>query len=1118
MEGILGEYTEIFLEESEDQVEELNSNLLLLEKDHNNQEIINDIFRAAHSLKSSAAFVGLYNLSELAHKMENLLQKIREGSLEVNTVLVNILFKCFDLIRNVISEVSNGRKLDEPYTEMIQELQDYENNPELRSSSTPSQSEKKSEASTPIQKKTVSDNSASAPKNSDALVISAGELAEIHEELEQDSSLNPYKIRIILKEDTPMKGLRFTLILQNLGSHGLVYKSKPTEEELESGSTSSSLYFVYLSSKGEGEICEMGNIDMVETMNVNRLKLPPKPKTIPQENANSSSSAPTATEDSAKNSTTKKQEPNSQSGNKKPESDATLERTMAESKVVLKSIKVSSDKLDQLMNNVGELVITNSGFQKIYDDLVATFGEDVLFNELKSKIDQINRISKDLQTGIMNIRMVPIGSVFNRFSRLVRDLALETNKEIELVLRGESTELDKKVIDAIGEPMIHLIRNSVDHGIETTEERAKKGKPPVGTIELNAYQGGSNIMVEIRDDGKGLSRKKILEKAIEKGLATLEDASGMTDSEVYQFIFAPGFSTADKVTDISGRGVGMNVVNKLIQEFKGKIIINSQEGVGSSFTLSFPQALAIIPSILVVMEEEVYAFPLSEVGETIKVNQEQITTLEGHEIINLRGEVLPIYRLNRIVGLADGEEREELPVVIVNYKSRKLGFIVDDLIGKHETVIKSLAKNFQNVPGLTGATIMGDGTIILVLDIPGLVELASGENRDDEIEINGEMMKRISSVRSLENSDTEYVFKTKHATNIFNAKLFESRAKDKTKSKRGQRNHGRIQEKEEAKIIVSKEELIREQKEEESNVSSWEATAKPEENHYLPEPKEDVTENQEKISESLEVETSSSVSSSTSVASVPPVPEDDEDEFFHHLEGKVGDVDEEHKKKASEIIKGFIAQKNERMKAVQGAGSEGISDMLNKDQLRKLETVMNTGMMNAGMVLSQLVGKEVELFVPDITLTDKDGLVKDIRYSDENFFGMKIRMNGDLNGNLLMMFSEENGREVAGNLLGKKNLEEGNLSEDSVSVLGEISNIVCSGVINSLSNKTKTEILPSVPEFITGKFNEVLDIVKPERTKFLSMHTEFNHDGNNLLGMLLFLPDFDELVELISKI
>lgn len=1091
MAGILGEYTEIFLEESEDQIEELNSNLLLLEKDHNNQEIINDIFRTAHSLKSSAAFVGLYHLSDLAHKMENLLQKIREGSLEVNVTLVNILFESFDLIKNVITSVSEGKKIDEPFTDMIERIQNYEENPSLEDS-----------ASTSPIPPGENGKSVNSPSKQDALVLTMDDVSEIHSELEDDPSLNPYKVKIVLKSDTQMKGLRFTLILQNLKNNGIVFKSKPSDMELESGGiTSTNLYFVYLSSKREAEIHELANIDMVETVQVSHIKLPDPLNRLDRDSQKGIKSVePVSSTDNGNLSPSRSRPQNS------------TETPGAESKVVLKSIKVSSDKLDHLLNNVGELVITNSGFQKIYDDLIIVFGEDTLFTELKSKIDQINRISKDLQTGIMNIRMVPIGSVFNRFSRLVRDLSLDTGKKVELVLKGENTELDKKVIDAIGEPMLHLIRNSMDHGIELPAERMKAGKPEEGKIELNAYQGGSNIMVEIRDDGKGLSRSKIADKVVQKGLATQDEVSAMSDNEVYQFIFAPGFSTAEKVTDISGRGVGMHVVNNLIQEFKGKIIINSQEGVGSSFTLSFPQALAIIPSILVVMEEEVYAFPLSEVSETIKVNIDQITTLEGHEIINLRGEVLPIYRLNRIIGLADREDLEELPVVIVNYKSRKLGFIVDDLIGKHETVIKSLAKNFKNVPGLTGATIMGDGTIILVLDIPGLVELASVELMDESASQVGEQMKRVSSIRSLENSESDYVFKTKLATNIFNSKLFLQRSKDKLKNKKDRgRTPSHSAELEDSRIIVSKSELIREDSLDSNQKEVLGSTRIPEAIEFA---------NSE--SEPKEVKNTPTIDSTAGDKPEPKSVKKTEpsESLYSHLESKIGDVDEDHKKKASEIIKGFIDQKNERLNSVHQSSTQEIDELLNKEQLRKLESVMNTGMMNAAVVLSQLVGKEVELFVPDISLTNKEGLAKEIRFSDENFFGMKVRMNGDLHGNLLMMFSEENGKEIANQLLGGKNVftSTSGLSEDSVSVLGEISNIVCSGVINSLSNRSKSEIMPSVPEFITGKFIEVLDIVKPERTKFLSMHTEFNHEGNNLLGILLFLPDFDELVGLISKL
>ncbi|XDD41856.1 chemotaxis protein CheW [Leptospira sp. WS60.C2] len=1072
MAGILGEYTEVFLEESEDQIEELNSNLVKLEKDHENPEIINDIFRAAHSLKSSSAFVGLYNLSDLAHTMENLLQKIREGSLEINVKLVNLLFECFDLIKQVIEGVANGVKVETPFTDMIQKLQDYEVSVSGGGSSP----------------KTTS--SSSAKQNTGVKITGIGELteeeiSEIRLALKEEDGQSTFSVELRLKNDTPMQNLRLLLILQSVKQSGILIKCNPSEDALDNGQGSFALSFVTVTKYTKDELYTKCNIDMVDSLSIQEIHIP---ETEMEALEKRTLGATLSSEPLTLNTVTNElEEKNQEKGS------ANFEKAVTDSKVVMRTIKVSSDKLDQLMNNVGELVITNSGFQKIYDDLVAQFGEDSLFNELKGKIDQINRISKDLQTGIMNIRMVPIGSVFNRFTRLIRDLSLETGKQVNLVLRGENTELDKKVIDAIGEPLIHLIRNSVDHGIESPEERRLAGKSEEGTVELNAYQGGSNILVEIRDDGKGLNKNKILKKAIERGLVTEADSQNLSESDIFQFIFAPGFSTADKISDISGRGVGMNVVNKLIEEFKGKIIIHSEEGKGSSFTLSFPQALAIIPSILVIMEEEVYAFPLSEVSETIKVNLDQITTLEGHEIINLRGEVLPIYRLNRILGLADKQEMLEVPVVIVNYKTRKLGFMVDDLIGKHETVIKSLGKNFQDVQGLTGATIMGDGTIILVLDIPGLVEIAADKVDWTDKLVSGEMMKRSSSIRSLEMSDSEYIFKSNHSTNRYNAKLIELRAKDKSRIKKEKH-------KIEKHIIVPKEEVFTEEP-----VTNQKITTE------VSNTKSTVNGHSEEHNSPKETQTATLVL-------------DHKTDEIHRLAdvAKIENVKLSEREQAAEIIKGFVEQKEERLNQVAALNTDAINEIMSSKDIKKLENIVNTGMMNAGVVLSQLVGKEVELFIPEIKLTDRDGLAKEFRYSMDQFFGMKIRMTGDLNGNLLMMFSEENGSEIAKELLGSEEAKyaensTNKLSDDMVSVLSEISNIVCSSVMNSLSNKLKKEILPSVPEMITGSFMEVIDIVKPERTKFLSMHTEFNHQGSNLIGVLVFLPDFDELVELIHK-
>lgn len=1063
MSGILGEYTEIFLEESEDQIEELNANLLRLETDHNNPEIINDIFRAAHSLKSSAAFVGLYNLSDLSHKMENLLQKIREGKLSINVSLVNLLFECFDLIKEVIDAVARGEKMDNSYADMIAKLESYEKSQEGSGSAQVSTT-----ARQPIQAKEeqVSVIPESSSESSETksnvephvpLKLEEEETRELEEELKLRNA-KAYDVRVALKKDTPMKGLRFTLILQNLKLNAVIYKCNPDVESLERGIDQSFINFILITQISEADIHKLIMVDMVEYIDISLRHV--------------QSSLTSATEKT----------------DNKITQEARKERSAVQEKegdkaALTKSIKVSSEKLDQLMNNVGELVITNSGFQKIYDDLVRNFGDDTIFSELKSKIDQINRISKDLQSGIMNTRMVPIGSVFNRFSRLVRDLSVETGKKVHLNLVGENTELDKKVVDMIGEPMLHLIRNSIDHGIETPAERVKAGKPEHGTVELNAYQGGNNIMVEIKDDGRGLNKARILKKAIENNLVSASDAQNLADNEVYQFIFAAGFSTAAEVTDISGRGVGMNVVNKLIQDFKGKILINTTEGFGTSFTLCFPQALAIIPSILVSMEEEIYAFPLSEVFETIRIKKDQINTLEGHEIINLRGEVLPIYRLNKIIGLADKLDMEEAPVVIVNYNSRKLGFIVDELIGKHETVIKTLEKNYKNIKGLTGASIMGDGTIILVLDIGGLIDITTTMMINTSNIVGKEMM-RLNTSRSIDVNTSNVIFKTQNSTNLFNNSLLGLQLVDKSKKKK---------DKSERKKITTEQDLPPVQPQEVASA--------------MPEP--ELPQQEAKVDNSYLVVKPEEEIKEVNMEQIETTPE--------NRTVVDNNADDEHLK-ARELLKGFSDQTKKRVESL--IPDRPINELLNKEEIRKLESVVNTGMMNAGLVLSQLVGSNVELFMPEIMLTDKDELVGEIRDANEHFFGMKVRMNGDLNGNLLMIFSEEKGKELAYKLLKENETSDlaKKLSDDSLSVLMEISNIVCSSVMNSLSNKAKAQIMPSVPELVSGNFKEVLDIVKPEKTKFLSMNTEFIYEGDNLIGNLLFLPDFDELVKLISKL
>jgi two-component system chemotaxis sensor kinase CheA len=435
--------------------------------------------------------------------------------------------------------------------------------------------------------------------------------------------------------------------------------------------------------------------------------------------------------------------------------------------------------------------------------------------------------------------------------------------------------------------------------------------------------------------------------------------------------------------------------------------------------------------------------------------------------------------LNNIIKLAERKDIEEFPVVIVNFNNRKLGFIVDELIGKHETVIKTLEKNFRNISGLTGASIMGDGTIILVLDIQGLIELTNTNSGSSELE--GKEMLRLNNNRTIDSTTSNKIFKTINSTNLYNSKLQEMNLMDKSRKKKDKSQEKKkiVQHRIEPDYIEQVEELPKEmdhkQMQEESPV--------PEEISQIPE--------KNSIPEKV-------IEEQVAVAHDPKI------------------LDEN--LKAKEILKSLSDQTKSR---VEQLIERPIDQMLSPAEIRKLEAVVNTGMMNAGLVLSQLVGSNVELFMPEIMLTDKEGLVGEIREPDEEYFGLKIRMNGDLNGNLLMIFSEEKGKSIAAKLLNSNDTSADlakKISEDSLSVLMEISNIVCASVINSLSNKAKCQIMPSVPELVTGNFREVLDIVKPEKTKFLCMNTEFIYEGDNMIGNLIFLPDFDELTVLISKL
>jgi two-component system chemotaxis sensor kinase CheA len=728
----LGEYQDIFLEEADEQLQELNQSLLELEKNPENLEIINNIFRAAHSLKSSAAFVGLNELSDLAHMMENLLQGIRDGSMSITPEIVNVIFKCFDEIHNIIDTIASGEKPEQDLQWLIDDIKAI-----CEKSEKPAEEKKKSrEIVTDGTKeyevhKTVLDN-------------------EVRKRIKEgiDAGKSCCEVTVFIDSKAQMKWVKAQLVVSNMGKIGEILATFPPIEDFNDDEMNNVIKMILLTEASIEDIKRAANIDLIHRIDIRDISMTKRDNKMvlqfgESETYTGDQMVPRVASKVAAAVMEEEEVDESEEADDSIEEEEEEFETIGEEKVlvhgtekaeekkkvaVLKTVKVSIDKLDMLLNNVGELVIANSGFFKLYEEMRKISEEKSIITEFKSRMEQMSRIAKDLQSGIMKTRMVPIGQVFTRFRRLVRDLTKEFNKDVELTIKGEETELDKKVIDSIGEPLLHLLRNAVDHGIESGQERKRLGKSETAHVTMSAYQSGNQIFVEVSDDGRGLNLDQIKRKAVAMGLATPEMIAAMDDMDIYNFIFAPGFSTAEKITDISGRGVGMNVVKETVSELNGTVTIETEWGMGTRFVLSFPITLAIIPAIMVKVRNETYAVPLTDVIETIKISQSDITTIEGHEVINLRGEILSLLRLNRFIRQeSELGPDDKMPVVVVGFGNRKIGLIVDYLEGKLEIVIKSLEQNYKTVEGLAGASILGDGSICLILDISSMINKVIAE-------------------------------------------------------------------------------------------------------------------------------------------------------------------------------------------------------------------------------------------------------------------------------------------------------------------------------------------------------------------------------------------------------
>ncbi|MHB9944850.1 chemotaxis protein CheA [Clostridium botulinum] len=687
------QYMSMFLEESMDNLQTLNDSLLQLEQEPDDIDKLNEIFRVAHTIKGMAATMGFNEMSELTHKMEDVLSNFREGDLKVTQNVVTVLFKCLDTLEQMVNNISEEVDEKVPIDHIIEEL-------EKAANGDISSQENEKEAIETIEENKSEGNSTIPLNEYDLNVIKQAE----------DRGFNAYEIKIILSENTLLKSARAFLIFKNLEEYGEIIKSLPIAEDIENENFDFEIDLIYLTTKGKEEIYDiLANISEVDNVMVDNVDVQLK-----REEKIESREVKEKVKEQINNIDTKKpEEENTDKKTKVEENKPKANKRVAKPKEnnhkkAHQSVRVDLERLDKFMNMVSELVIHRTRLEQISTNHKLT--------DLNETLEQVARTTSDLQDLVMKIRMLPLDIVFNRFPRMVRDLSVELDKEMELIVQGADTELDRTVIDEIGEPLIHLIRNAADHGVEPREERVKKGKDPIGKIRLIAYQEGTKAVIKVEDDGGGVPVDKVKAKAERIGINT----EGMSDNDIRNLIFAQGFSTNEKVTDISGRGVGMDVVKTKITALGGTVDLISEEGKGSSFIIRLPLTLQIIQALLVEVGSETMAISLGYIDRVIDYEKDIVKKTNNKEVIIYRGNVIPFVRVNEKLGLQESENDKKY-IVIVKSGEKTVGLLVDGLLGQKEIVIKPFGKTLQGLKEYIGATILGDGLVTLILDVAALV-------------------------------------------------------------------------------------------------------------------------------------------------------------------------------------------------------------------------------------------------------------------------------------------------------------------------------------------------------------------------------------------------------------
>lgn len=695
------QYLEIFLDETKEHLQNLNTQILDLEQEPDNMDTINEIFRAAHSLKGMAGTMGYKRMQTLTHDMENVFTEVRNGTIKVQPEMIDILFKCLDALEEYLANIQ--QTTDEgtnDNADLIKVLNDILNNEQgATAADAPAKEEVKA-----------AEKPAGNDEKEKWRQIKVNDTERMLVEKANQDGLKVYGITVYVDEACVLKAARAFLVFKALEKLGEIIISQPTAQDIEDEKFDLTFSLIFISENTKDEVvAAVKSVSEIAAVYCDEFVLP---------EAESEKKVVEEVKKAKETQETKEAAPAAKSNAPAPAAKPDAKKAVSKP-VVNRTVRVDIEKLDGLMNLVSELIIAKNSLVSAAT-VSQSKGEGAGVNE---QIEYLESVTTNLHESVMKVRMVPIESVVAKFPRMIRDLSKKLDKKMELYMTGEDTELDRTVVDEIGDPLMHMLRNSADHGLEPNDVRVANGKPEVGSIFLDAYQDGNNVVIEVRDDGAGINTEAVKKKAIERGTITAEQAESMSEKEIVDLLFLPSFSTAKQVTDVSGRGVGLDVVKSKIEALSGEVEVKTKLGEGSIFTIRLPLTLAIIQALMVVIGNEKYAISLGSIQTIEDISPEDIKLVQAKEVIHIRGTVIPIIRLNKILDIESekNDENGRMTVIIVKKGDKQAGLVVDELIGQQEIVIKSMGK-FIKVPKIiSGATILGNGEVALILDANALI-------------------------------------------------------------------------------------------------------------------------------------------------------------------------------------------------------------------------------------------------------------------------------------------------------------------------------------------------------------------------------------------------------------